>query len=144
MVFLVIRIEKKLPNPLSSSASEERRLSWGVFPDVPELQEQIFSVSLSTFFCMEYRPQKFKYSKSDTECIQWPVQIPNFLNFILALSSVAIFCVYFKQLCWHNKDDGMVDNPNLIAFLNDYKLVEMHATSRNGNVATCSVASFSD
>lgn len=45
---------------------------------------------------MEDRPQKFKYLKLDTEHIQWPVQIPGFINFILALLSVAVFCVHFK------------------------------------------------
>jgi len=65
---------------------------------------------------MEDSPQKFKHSKPDTECIQWSVQIPDFINFTLAMLSVAVFCVHFKQLCWHNKDDGMADNPSLTAF----------------------------
>lgn len=88
---------------------------------------------------MEDGPQKFKYAKPDTEC---SVQIPDFIHFILALPSVAVFWVHFKLLCWHNKDAGTLANIGLIAFSIDYKLVEMHITL--GSVATCSFASFSD
>lgn len=88
---------------------------------------------------MEDGPQKFMYAKPDTEC---SVQIPDFINFILAFLSVSLVWVHFKLLCWHNKDDGTLDNTGLIAFSTDYKQVEMHITL--GNVATCSVASFSD
>lgn len=72
---------------------------------------------------MDDGPQKFKYAKPEHS-----VQITDFIDFILALLSVAIFWVHFKLLCWHNKDDGTADNTGLTAFSTDYKLVEMYIT----------------
>lgn len=87
---------KELFHSLSSSVSEERRLSWVIVLEVPQLQQKFFSAYHSIFFLMEDGPQKFMYAKPDTEC---SVQIPDFINFILAFLSVSLVWVHFKLLC---------------------------------------------